>query len=62
MTTVGYGDVVPKRAAGQVVAILCGCVGLMFMGSVMDLSLCLQCSSVEVAVDLSFFEGLFWNR
>ena len=32
LTTVGYGDVVPKGALGQITAIVCGCVGLMFIG------------------------------
>ncbi|XP_055354460.1 uncharacterized protein LOC129600093 [Paramacrobiotus metropolitanus] len=36
MTTVGYGDVVPQKAAGQVTAILCGCFGLVFTGFVLE--------------------------
>ncbi|OQV25747.1 Potassium voltage-gated channel subfamily A member 3 [Hypsibius exemplaris] len=36
LTTVGYGDVVPKRALGQITAIVCGCVGLMFIGFVLE--------------------------
>ncbi|XP_055341047.1 uncharacterized protein LOC129590082 [Paramacrobiotus metropolitanus] len=31
MTTVGYGDIYPRYAAGQFVAVICGSVGLIFI-------------------------------
>ncbi|XP_055349348.1 uncharacterized protein LOC129596176 [Paramacrobiotus metropolitanus] len=36
MTSVGYGDSVPKRAAGQFVACVCGVVGLIFIAFVLQ--------------------------
>lgn len=36
MTSVGYGDVVPKGAAGQFVACVCGVVGLIFIAFVLQ--------------------------
>ena len=36
MTGIGYGDQVPKRALGQLVACICGVVGLIFIAFVLQ--------------------------